>query len=175
MKIAGVDPKTLTPEYTLVLPRGEDVLVFKACGIQDFDEFHKFVPEPIPPKKMTREGLIADTNNPDYKNDMDIYAKRRLAYMVVKSLEPSGIEWEKVDPEDAGSWTHWEEDFKSAGFTQIEIGRITGLVLESNCLDEAKLKQAREVFLRGPQPESDATSGPTTAPVNTPSGGPAQG
>ena len=175
MKIAGVDPKTISPEYTLVLPRGEDVIVFKARGLQDFDEFHKFVPEPVPPKKMTRDGLIADTNNPNYKNDMDIYAKRRLAYMVVKSLEPTGIEWETVNPDDPGSWVNWEEDFKSAGFTQIETGRITGLVLEANCLDEAKLKQAREVFLRGPQPGLAGTSGLTTEPASTPSGAPAQG
>lgn len=175
MKIAGVDPKTLSPEYTLVLPRGEDAIVFKACGLSDFEEFHKFVPEPIPPKKMTRDGLIADTNNPNYKNDMEIYAKRRLAYMIVKSLEPSGIEWETVNPDDPGSWTNWEQDFKNAGFTLIEIGRITGLVLEANCLDEAKLKQAREVFLRGPLPESGGTSGLTIAPASTPSGEPVKG
>lgn len=175
MKIAGVDPKTLSPEYTLVLPRGEEVIVFKARGLPDFEDFNKVVPEPVPPKKMTRDGLIADTNNPNYRNDMEIYAKRRLGYMVVKSLEPTGIEWETVNPDDPGSWTNWEEDFKSAGFTQIEIGRITGLVLEANCLDEAKLKQAREVFLRGPQPGSEGTSGPTTVPANTPCGAPAQG
>ncbi len=175
MKIAGVDPATLSPEYTLVLPRGEDVIVFKARGLPDFDEFHKFVPEPIPPKKMTRDGLVADANNLDYKNDMEIYAKRRLAYMVIKSLEPTGIEWETAKPEDPGSWTKWEDDFKAAGFTQIEIGRITGLVLEANCLDEAKLKQAREVFLRGPQPASEGTDGLTIEPASTPSGDLAQG
>lgn len=175
MKIAGVDPKTLSPEYTLVLPRGEEIIVFKARGLVDFDEFHKFVPEPAPPKKMTRDGLIADTNNTNYKNDMEIYAKRRLAYMVVKSLEPTGIEWETVDINDPGSWINWEQVFKDAGFTQIEMGRITGLVLEANCLDEAKLKQAREVFLRGPQPASESTSGQTTEPASTPSGTPALG
>ena len=69
MKIAGVDPKTLSPEYTLVLPRGEDLIVFKARGLVDFEEFHKFVPEPVPPRKMTRDGLIADTNNANYTNN----------------------------------------------------------------------------------------------------------
>jgi len=175
MKIAGVDPKTLSPEYTLVLPRGEELIVFKARGLVDFEEFHKFVPEPVPPRKMTRDGLIADTNNSNYTSDMEIYGKRRLAYMVVKSLEPSGIEWETVDINNPGSWTNWEDDFKEAGFTQIEMGRITGLVLEANCLDETKLKQAREVFLRGPQPVSAPTVGLTTAPASTPSGEPANG
>ena len=175
MKIAGVDPKTLSPEYTLVLPRGEEMIVFKARGLVDFEEFHKFVPEPVPPKKMTREGLVADTNNANYTHDLDIYTKRRLAYMVVKSLEPSGIEWETVDINDPGTWTNWEQDFRNAGFTQIEMGRVTGLVLEANCLDETKLKQAREVFLRGPQPGLGGTDGLTTAPASTPSGEPVKG
>jgi hypothetical protein len=173
MKIGGVDPKTLSPEYTLVLPRGESFLAFRARGIIDFDEFHKYVPEPVPPKKMTRDGLVADTSNANFQKDMEVYAKRRLAYMIVKSLEPSEIEWETVNPDDPGSWTNWEEDFKAAEFSQVEIGRITGLVLEANCLDETKLKQAREVFLRGPQQESQDTNGQITEQESTPSGEPA--
>jgi hypothetical protein len=172
MKIAGIDPKTLSPEYTLVLPRGESFIAFKARGIVDFDDFNKFVPEPVPPKKMTREGVVADINNPNYQKDMEAFARRRLAYMVVKSLEPSEIEWDKVDPKDPGTWTNWEEDFKAAQFNQVEIGRITGLVLEANCLDEAKLKQAREVFLRGPQLELLGSNGPSTEQASTPSGEP---
>jgi hypothetical protein len=173
MKIAGVDPKTLSPEYTLVLPRGEDFIVFKARGIIDFDEFHKYVPEPVPPKKVTRDGVVADVANPNYQKDMDAYARRRLAYMVVKSLEPSEIEWDKVDPNDPGTWANWEDDLKAAQFNQVEIGRITGLVLEANCLDETKLKQAREVFLRGPQPVSLDSNGQSTEQGSTPSGAPA--
>jgi len=80
-----------------------------------------------------------------------------------------------VDINNPGTWTNWEDDFKNCGFTQIEMGRITGLVLEANCLDETKLKQAREVFLRGPQPELAATAGPTTAPASSSSGKPAKG
>jgi hypothetical protein len=172
MKVGGVDPKTLSPEYMLVLPRGEAFIVFRARGIVDFDEFHKYVPEPVPPKKMTRDGLIADTANPNFQKDMEAYARRRLAYMMVKSLEPSEIEWETVNPDDPSSWVNWENDLKEAEFSQVEIGRITGLVLEANCLDEAKLKQAREVFQRGPQPEYQDTSGQTTEPANTQSGEP---
>jgi hypothetical protein len=46
------------------------------------------------------------------------------------------------------------------------------IVLEANCLDEAKLKKAREVFLRGQELKA-ASSGLPTAPQSTPSGAPA--
>lgn len=175
MKIGGVDPKTLSPDYTLVLPRGEGMIAFKARGVMDMDEFSKLVPEPQPPKKMTRDGIVADVNAANYKLDMEHYGKRRLAFMVVKSLEPSGIEWETVDVTNPGTWQNWEQDLKSAGFTSIECNRIVGLVLEANCLDENKLKQARDVFLRGPQEGLVESTSPTTGPQSSQSGEPVQG
>lgn len=172
MKIGGIDPKTLPAETVLVLPRGEEVIVFKARGLQDMDEFNKLCPEPTPPRKMTKDGLVADVTNSNYKTDMDHYGKRRLAYMVVKSLEPSEIEWDTVDVHVPGTWTNWEQDLKNAGLTTVEANRVIGLVLEANSLDESKLKQARDVFLRGPLVESEKSFGPTTEPANTPSGEP---
>jgi hypothetical protein len=50
---------------------------------------------------------------------------------------------------------------------------VVALVLEANCLDEAKLEKARKLFLLGPQTVSAATSGPSTEPVTTQSGEPA--
>jgi hypothetical protein len=93
--------------------------------------------------------------------------------MVVKSLEPSEIEWDTVDPDNPKTWTNYAEDLRGAGFSQVEVNRIVGLVWEANCLDEAKLEEARQVFLRGQQPVSDASSGPSTEPESTPSGVPA--
>jgi len=173
MKIGGVDPKTLTPEYTLVLPRGESVIVFKARGLKDYDEFNKLCPEPSVPRKLTKDGYVDDLKNTNYTIDRASYEKRRLAYMIVKSLEPSAIEWETVNIDVPGTWANWEVDLKNSEFSQVEMNRVVGLVLEANCLDELKLKQARDVFLRGPQPGSAASSGQTTEPENTPSGVPA--
>jgi hypothetical protein len=93
--------------------------------------------------------------------------------MVVKSLEPSEIEWDTVDPDNPKTWANYTNDLRGAGFSQVEINRIVGLVWGANCLDEAKLERARQVFPRGQQPVSDASSGPSTEPQNTPSGEPA--
>ena len=39
MKIAGIDPKSLSNEVILVLPRGESEIIFRAKGLPDMSEF----------------------------------------------------------------------------------------------------------------------------------------
>jgi len=74
---------------------------------------------------------------------------RRIAYIVVHSLRPSEIEWDTVQLDNPSTWGNWETELKNAGLSEIECSRVLGLVLEANCLDEAKLRKARELFLRG--------------------------
>jgi hypothetical protein len=92
--------------------------------------------------------------------------------MVMKSLEPSQIEWDTVKESDPRSWRHWSKDLRNGGLSDTECHRVLNLVLEANCLDEAKLKKAREVFLAGQEPKP-ASSGLPTEPASTPSGAPA--
>lgn len=172
MKIGGIDPKTLPVDETLVLPRGDAMLVFKARGLADMEDFNKLCPEPTPPGKLTRDGWVPNADDPAFQQIQAEYMKRRLAFMVVKSLEPTEIEWETVNLSHPGTWANWETDLKHAGLTQVEINRIVGLVLEANCLDEQKLKRARESFLRGPQVASVESCSLTTEPDSTPSGAP---
>jgi hypothetical protein len=93
--------------------------------------------------------------------------------MVIRSLEPSEIEWDTVDPDNPSTWLNWDRDMKSAGLSQVECNRILQLVFQANCLDEAKLQKAREAFLLGQQPVPSEFSGPNTEPESTPSGEPA--
>jgi hypothetical protein len=173
MKIGGVDPKTLPKEEILVLPRGEQEIVFRAVGIPDYDEFDKLCPEPKPPGKLTKDGWEANEDDPDYKSVLANHNAKRLAWMAVKSLEPSEIEWDSVVPSKPSTWTNWQKDLKEAGFSQVECNRVMQLVFQANCLDEEKLKRAREVFLLGQQPAPSEFSGQSTEPENTPSGEPA--
>lgn len=172
MKIGGVEV-TRPAEEVLVLPRGEQSIAFRARGIADMDEFAKLCPEPKPPGKLTKEGWVPNEDDESYKAVLAAHSKQRLAFMVVRSLEPSQIEWDSVDPANPRTWTNYEADFKRAGLTQVEVNRIVQLVLEANCLDENKLKKAREVFQLGQRPAPAAFSGPSTAPASTPSGEPA--
>ena len=173
MKIGGVDPSTLPKEEILVIPRGEQEIVFRATGVPDYDEFNKLCPEPKAPGKLTKDGWEPNENDPDYKSLMENYNTKRLAWLVVRSLEPSQIEWDTVNESKPSTWTKWTDDLKEAGLSQVEVNRVMQLVFQANCLDEEKLKEARENFLLGQQQAQSESSGPSTGPESTPSGEPA--
>jgi hypothetical protein len=175
MKIAGIDPKTLCNEVVLVLPRGEQNLVFRAVGLADMEEFNAKCPFPKPPGKLTKDGWVAQENDPTYQQVLTEWSKRRLGYIVTHALAPTQIEWDTVVLDDPRTWANWEKDLIDGGLTQIEANRVLGLVLEANALDEAKLQKAREVFLRGQAPMPPEFSGPVSEPANMPSGAPVNG
>ncbi len=172
MKIGGVDPKTLPTEEILVLPRGDQEIVFRAVGIPDYEEFEALCPAPKIPGRLTKTGWEPDEDNKDYKSIMSTRNSKRLAWMVINSLVPSEIEWDTVDPAKPSTWVNWQTDMKNAGLSQVECNRITQLVFQANCLDEEKLKRAREVFLLGQAPMPSEFSGPITEPASTQSGEP---
>jgi hypothetical protein len=151
MRIAGIDVKGPN-ESLLVLPRGDDMIPFRARAILDFTEFNELCPEPKPPMKTVKGGKrVEDREDPNYQVSVTEHERRKLAWVAIKSLEPSEIEWETVDMQKPGTWVNYQEELKGAGFSPIEINRITDLILEVNCLDESKLKWAREVFVQGQQ------------------------
>ncbi len=153
MKIGGIDPKTLPCEEILVLPRGDDQIVFRATGLKDMEDFEKLCPVPEPPKKLTKEGAIADTKDKGYQDALNGYLRRRMAYMLINSLQPSDIEWDTVQVENPSTWLNWEDDLKNAGLSKVECSRVMSLVMAANSLDEAKLEKARLSFQRGTRAE----------------------
>lgn len=170
MRIGGVLVEGPTQEV-LVLPRGEQVLIIRAQAI-NLDEFDALCPEPKPPGKLTKDGWIPDLDNESYRQVLATHNEKRIAYLVVKSLEPSEIEWEKVQIDNPRTWMEYINDFKNAGLTTIEINRIVQCVMQANSLDEAKLEQARKVFLLGQAQAQKESSGHSTVQVNMPSGEP---
>jgi hypothetical protein len=175
MRIGGVDPTSLCNEVMLVLPRGDQSLVFRARGLRDMEEFDALCPAPKPPGKHTKDGWVANVDDPTYQQVMQQWGKQRLGYIVICSLEPTEIEWDTVARNNPRTWAGWEKDLLNGSLTQVECNRVLGLVLEANALDETKLQKARDVFLRGQAPMPPEFSGPATEPVSTPSGEPAQG
>ena len=168
-----MDPNTLSIEVFLVLPRGNDKeIVFRAQPVKDMEPFEQLCPRPSPPGKLTRDGWVQMENDPTYKQVLKAWADQRLGYMVMKSLEPSQIEWDTVLESDPRSWCNWSTDLRNGGLSDTECQRVMNLVLEANCLDEAKLKKAREVFLAG-EAAKVASSGLPTGQESTQSGAPA--
>lgn len=174
MKIGGVDPSTLSTEEILVLPRGDKEIVFRAVGVPDYEPFNKLCPEPKPPGiYKPKEGWVPNEDDPSYKDMMETYGRKRLAWLIISSLEPSDIEWDEVSLNNPSTWMQWEQELKTAGLNQVECNRVQNLVFQANCLDENKLIQARESFLVGQQPVPSEFSGPSIEPENLPSGEPA--
>lgn len=148
MKIGGVQI-TPPPEEIEVIPRGDENLVFKAIAIE-WDDFLKLCPEPVAPVILgKKQEKIVDVKDPEYQRQVENHAARRVAFMVIRSLAPSEIEWDTVDVNDPGTWLNYEKDLINAGLVPIEVNRVITLCLNANQLDEEKLKKARESFLHG--------------------------
>lgn len=174
MKIGGVKV-TAPAETLLVLPRPDGPLVFKARPLASMDEFEALCPYPKPPGSLTKDGWVSNPNDPSYKQVLEAHAAKRLAYVVIHTLEPSNIEWDTVDVGNPRTWANWENDLKAGGLITNERNRVLDLAIEANVLTEEKIKEARESFLRGQALAQAASLGQPSEPVTTPSGPPAPG
>lgn len=150
MRIGGVTIEGVN-ECILVLPRPGEDIVLKAKAIENWEEFQNLCPEPKPNAILTKEGKKDDLNAKEYLDQLEVYAARKMGYLVVKSLEPSNIEWSAVEVDKPSTWIHYESDFLAGNLTQIEINKIADLVMEANQLDDEKLKEARDSFVLGQQ------------------------
>lgn len=173
MKINGVEVNG-PAEEVLVLPRANGDIVFRAKAVLDMKGFEALVPEPKAPQRLEAGGFKTVHDDVGYVAQVKKREEQRFAYMCIKSLEPSNIEWEKVDLDKPSTWLDWETELREAGFSAVEINRIAVCVMGANALDEDKLKRARDVFLRGQGTPQAKSSGQDTEPQNTPSGEPAK-
>lgn len=171
MKINGVEVNG-PAEEVLVLPRANGDIVFRARAVLDMKPFEALVPEAKMPQRLEKGGFKSNPDDPGYVAQVKRREELRFAYMCIKSLEPSNIEWSRVDIDEPGTWTEWEKELQEAGFSAIEINRIAVCVMGANALDEAKLKRARDVFLLGQGTPQAKSSGQDTEPQNMPSGEP---
>jgi hypothetical protein len=149
---------------TLVLPRedGEDIPII-AQAVIDMTEIDKYVDTPKPPAVQKAGGVIEyNWKEPGYLDQLAQYNIRKMAWIVLKSLEPSEIEWETVEMENPSTWVNYQKELREAGFSEIEVNRICNICMQANALDEAKLEAARQSFLRGQAEAEKSTSGPST-------------
>ena len=174
MKIAGQELAGELAELNeeiLVLSRKKGQIVLTARAIADMEDFTSRVNEPKPRRVFRKgKGWDDDTDHPDYQVELNRYAGLKMAWIVLKALEPSQIEWDTVNMEQPSTWANWEKDLKKNGFTQHECNLILGLVLGANQLSEAKLEKARELFVLGQEEELADSSSQNTEPQTTPSG-----
>lgn len=165
MKIGGVEVTKC--EEVLVLPRHSGDLVFRAEAVPNMEEFELLCPKPEPPKRLVKGGKREDHITADFVKQVEQWSERRYAYICIKSLEPSDIEWDEVDIKKPQTWSKWMSELREAGLSDVEVNRVQTLVLDANSLNESKLKAAREAFLLGQGVEAAESSGHQTTPESS--------
>jgi hypothetical protein len=150
MKVDGVDGGSQDFVYgPLVFRRGpEKFLAFYAQPCWSLDEFHALCP--LPENKhyvFTKRGKEKDNDSAVYKAELEKYYERRWGYVVMKTLEPSKIDWDTVNPSDPASWANVVPELKKT-LSVYEYGLLANLINEANSLDQEKLEANLQSFFQ---------------------------
>jgi hypothetical protein len=172
MKIGGIEVKGKAKDCIVLRPGTDNEIVIWAEAVGDLDDFDAMCPPPKAPMQITARGKEPMEDEPGYLAQKEQYNAKRFAYFVITSLRPSEIEWESVKPDVPDTWVNYEKDLLNAGLSRVELKHIIQLVLNVNALDEAKLEEARKLFLRGRQQQGASFGRPVEQP-STQSGEPA--
>lgn len=160
------------------IPRGNGPdIVFIAEAIIDNSDFENLCPPPKPPL-LHKPGGVKETNfkDPTYLQAVVQQSELRHAWWVITSLKATpGLEWETVDFGNPKTWLNYKTELRAAKFSEIEIQRIEAAVYNANCLNEGRIQEARENFLRGQAEEKEQSSGPLIEPNSIQSGEPVAG
>ena len=177
MKIGGKEVKSSWEPDPIVFSRGRDengapiLLAFKARGIRNYDEFDELCPMPSPKTGyLTKDGWQTDDKSPRYRDELKQWREKRFAYYVIKSLEPSGIEWDRVRLTTPETWKYYDEELRGV-LNEIELAKVHNLIDEANSLNAAKLEENRQTFFQQ-QEESGTTLGPPSEAASTHSSAP---
>lgn len=155
---------------------------FLAVPVWDRDEFNQLCPEPMPPVRGYKPdgSKTYDTEGKtpagvDYKRDIKLHGLRWWGYLILKSLEPSNIQWDMVSLDDPETWSLVEDELR-ADLAHYEFGKVTDLVEEANAISLEKLEENRRTFwqrraLLAQQknsPDGENPSTPDGEPVSDP-------
>lgn len=156
MKINGKKLDTPNEEILVLTRNGED-LVIRARAVVEMKEFEKVCPEPKPTTKIVRgKGKVTDFESKPYQANMEAWGRKKMDWIILKSLSATeGLEWETIDFDNPDTWNNWEQELRDSGFSEFEVARIRVLAMNANSINEARLEEARERFLRGPLEEQE--------------------
>lgn len=147
MKVNGVTVDKSTALFgPLTFKRGDAFLAFYAQPVWDLEEFHALCPYPENTyTRFTKNGKEPDPDAPAWRELVSRYQRKRWGYVVLKSLEPSKIEWEGVSIEDPSTWDKVEAEL-SSNLGLYEFAKVMQLVDEANAIDDAKLEENAQSF-----------------------------
>ncbi len=162
MKFKGQKALGPKPEY-IVIPRGDDDIVFIAKPILDYSGFDALCPRPVPPGILFPDGRKGqDLESPDFRNRLNEYLQLRTNWYIINALrETPEMEWETVNYSDPSTWENWRKEFDEF-LTEREINSVLDGIAVANGLDQAKIEEAKERFLVG---MANRLSEPSSLPI----------
>jgi hypothetical protein len=148
MKLKGQE--VVVKNEVVVVPLGGVEHVFEAQTVFDYEPFEQRFPKPEPPLRKVPGGG-PDTpvlDDPEYKKKIEEWVTSRTNWMFLKSLEATeGLEWEKVNMDDPTTWGEFETELREAGFGEVALMKILGIVTTACGLNQAKIDEATKRFL----------------------------
>jgi len=155
MQVGGIEATKEAIFGPLPFKRGKDILAFFAQPVWDMDEFNVLCPPPVNRNyRFTKGGKELDPDAPVYKEALAAYGRKRWGYIVMKSLEPSNIKWNKVKADDPETWLNVEEELRET-LAHFEFSKLMELVHEANALDEEKLAENAKLFFQRTAQQAD--------------------
>lgn len=154
MRIKGKRIGAPKPRPCVIERDGED-FVFIVNAVLDYKEFEKLCPIPSPPKVMKPGGKVSeDPDSPLYNEALTKYGKKKTNWLMIQSIKDTeGLTWEKVVYDDPETWEYFREELSESGFTEGELAYLINDVYLINSLDESKMSEARERFIRSQEAE----------------------
>lgn len=147
-----IDGKSVKGPHSVIIPipRPTGDLIFHATAIVDM-KYEESFPMPQAKEKLLAGGAIEkDVENPEYKKALTEWSRRKIDWIILKSLTAEGgLEWETVKMDDPSTWGNYRKELEDSGFSLPEINRMIAGVFEANGLNEDKIEEARKRFLLG--------------------------
>lgn len=137
----------------LIDSQGEPVkrlIAFFAQPVWSWDEFNEQFPRPEPKAGevvFTKHGQQPDYDAPGYKQRIEQHNSRRWGFMILKSLEPSEVEFDNTSLTKPETWDQVEEILKRDEFSEFEFACIGNLIEEANGINSQKLEENKMDFL----------------------------
>ena len=172
MKFKGQKALGPKPEY-IVIPRGDDNIVFIAKPILDYSGFEAICPRPVPPGILFPDGRKGqDLESPEFRAKLQDYITLRTDWYIINALRDTPeMEWESVDYSSPDSWKNWRTELAEF-LTEREVNSLLDGVATANGLNQEKIEAAKERFLVGMANQHKELSSPATDEKTTPSGEP---
>ena len=149
MKFKGKKISKATEDYA-VIERGSDKIVIIIKTVTDYEDFDKLCPLPEAPViKPAGKPSYKDVEDEGFKEEVALYAYKRLCWSFFKSIEDSDdLEFSNVNPSDSETWENVITEL-AGSLSEGEIDFIMGKYNEVQGLTNDKIKQSTDSFLAG--------------------------